>query len=366
MRINEIINFIEASLYFLRKYTFSLYIWSKPIEMPQNKLALQRYKILDKAFRNHGRKWTLKDLIAEVNKVLMENEGIQGVSKRTIQLDIQHMRSDQLGFNAPIEVYDRKYYRYKDKDYSILEQAFSKEDERMFTEAIEVLKQLRPFTQFSEFTSIITKLDAKQSDQLSDSKYIQLDHNSQTKGLNWINTITTALKDKNVLRIEYQSFKAEEASILEVNPYILKEYNNRWFMLGALVGKSKLQLFALDRIKDMEIWYIQDYETYRLSLDNYFNNCIGVSKKEVNEKTIKVIFEISTDQFPYIDTKPIHSSQEVLEVGESEVKLSLDVVHNYELERELLSFSPHIKILEPLNLRDKIQQKLELSLKRYN
>ncbi len=137
-------------------------------------------------------------------------------------------------------------------------------------------------------------------------------------------------------------------------------------MLGALVGKSKLQLFALDRIKDMEIWYIQNYETYRLSLDNYFNNCIGVSKKEVNEKTIKVIFEISTDQFPYIDTKPIHSSQEVLEVGESEVKLSLDVVHNYELERELLSFSPHIKILEPLNLRDKIQQKLQLSLERYN
>ena len=83
--------------------------------------ALLRYKIIDRSLRNRYRRWTIEDLVDEVSEALYDMEGIRkGISLRTVQNDIQIMRSDKLGYNAPIEVYDQKYYRYADPDYSIL------------------------------------------------------------------------------------------------------------------------------------------------------------------------------------------------------------------------------------------------------
>ena len=73
--------------------------------MAVNKLALIRYKTIDNCLRNRRRKWTLDALIEKVSEALYEYEGIvKGISRRTIQGDIQMMRSDKLGYNAPIQV----------------------------------------------------------------------------------------------------------------------------------------------------------------------------------------------------------------------------------------------------------------------
>ena len=83
--------------------------------MPANKNALIRYKTIDNCLRNRYRRWTLEDLVEACSEALYDMEGIRkGVSVRTVQGDIQMMRSDKLGYNAPIEVYDHKYYRYAD------------------------------------------------------------------------------------------------------------------------------------------------------------------------------------------------------------------------------------------------------------
>ena len=77
--------------------------------MALNKNALIRYKTIDKCLQNNYRDWTLDDLIEACSNALYEYEGREvNVSKRTIQLDIQMMRSDKLGYNAPIVVYDKK------------------------------------------------------------------------------------------------------------------------------------------------------------------------------------------------------------------------------------------------------------------
>lgn len=88
--------------------------------MPANKNALIRYKTIDRCLRNRYRRWTLDDLVEACSEALYDAEGIlRGVSVRTVQADIHVMRSDKLGYEAPIEVYDGKYYRYADEDYSI-------------------------------------------------------------------------------------------------------------------------------------------------------------------------------------------------------------------------------------------------------
>ena len=111
--------------------------------MPANKNALIRYKTIDNCLRNKYRRWTLDDLVAACSEAIYDAEGIEkGVSVRTVQSDIQMMRSDKLGYNAPIEVYDHKYYRYADDDFSIMNMPLSPNDYDVLHEAVDMLRQL--------------------------------------------------------------------------------------------------------------------------------------------------------------------------------------------------------------------------------
>ena len=108
--------------------------------MPANKNALIRYKTIDRCLRNRYRRWTLDDLVDACCDALYDMEGIaKGVCARTVQMDIQMMRSDKLGYNAPIIVYDKIYYTYADPDYSITEMPLSMDDCKLIKEAITLL-----------------------------------------------------------------------------------------------------------------------------------------------------------------------------------------------------------------------------------
>ena len=108
--------------------------------MPANKNALIRYKTIDRCLRNRYRRWTLDDLVDACSEALYDMEGIRkGVCARTVQMDIQIMRSDILGYNAPIVVYDKIYYTYADPDYSITEMPLSMDDCKLIKEAITLL-----------------------------------------------------------------------------------------------------------------------------------------------------------------------------------------------------------------------------------
>ena len=108
--------------------------------MPANKNALIRYKTIDRCLRNRYRRWTIDDLVDACCDALLDMEGItKGVCARTVQMDIQIMRSDKLGYNAPIVVYDKIYYTYADPDYSITEMPLSMDDCKLIKEAITLL-----------------------------------------------------------------------------------------------------------------------------------------------------------------------------------------------------------------------------------
>ena len=108
--------------------------------MPANKNALIRYKTIDRCLRNRFRLWTIDALTEACSEALYEMEGIiKGVSVRTVQGDLQIMRSDKLGYNAPIEVFDKIYYRYADPNYSINEMPLTEDDCRLLKQAVEML-----------------------------------------------------------------------------------------------------------------------------------------------------------------------------------------------------------------------------------
>src|ERR1700748_245345 len=128
--------------------------------MSINKLALIRYRTIDECLRNRYRKWTLESLIDKISDVLYESEGIEsGGSRRTVQADIQLMRSDRLGYNAPIVVTEKKYYTYSDPEYSITNTPITDADLGKMKEIVGLLKQFNGFDYFEEMSDMIARLE---------------------------------------------------------------------------------------------------------------------------------------------------------------------------------------------------------------
>lgn len=126
--------------------------------MPINKNALLRYKTIDRCLRNRYRRWTLDDLVEACSDTLYEMEGItKGVSVRTIQSDLQIMRSDKLGYNAPIVVYEGKYYRYEDPDYSIEDSPIDDDTVSMIMKAVNLIRR-KDENEIGEIEAVLDKI----------------------------------------------------------------------------------------------------------------------------------------------------------------------------------------------------------------
>lgn len=338
--------------------------------MAQNKNALIRYKTLDKCLQNNNRQWMLDDLIEACSDALYEYEGRDiNVSKRTIQLDIQMMRSDKLGYNAPIEVYDKKYYRYVDEDYSITDIPLTENDMNVLSETVEMLKQFKDFSLFSELGGIIQRLEDKvYTEKTHQSAIIHLDKNEKLKGLEHLDTLYQAILKKIVLKITYQSFKARNASEFVFHPFILKEFNNRWFLVGKPNAKKKQPIvtLALDRIISIDYDTLIPYTEENFNGDEYYKNTIGVSVLN-DEQLQEIILKIDRSNTPYVITKPFHHSQEIVEkLEDGSTIFKLRVHLNLEFERMILGFGETIEVIEPKQLRKRLRKKLEKAYRLYN
>lgn len=337
--------------------------------MPISKNALIRYKTIDQCLRNHYRNWTLEDLIDACSDALSEYEGRdENVSRRTVQADIQMMRSDKLGYNAPIVVKRNKYYTYSDPDYSITNVPLTDQDMAMMSDAVGVLKQLSGFSAFSGVEDIIGKLEDHVSAVRHEKKpIIYFEKNDSLTGLHWITPLYEAIAAQRPIHISYHSFKNPRPSEYNFSAYVLKEFRNRWFVFGRKEGKTNVMNLALDRIQSLspasaEAEYIP---MGKFNPEKWFSDVIGVTKDRTM-KPQKIRFRASALHTPYIRTKPFHKSQIVVEIDQDGNGIfEMEVVLNYELEKELLGFGEGIKILTPKTLRDTIAKRLKAAAELY-
>ena len=335
--------------------------------MAQNKNALIRYKTIDKCLQNKYRKWTLDNLIEACSDALYEYEGrTVSLSKRTIQLDIQLMRSDKLGYNAPISVYDKKYYRYENDDYSITDIPLTENDMNVLSETVEMLKQFKDFSLFSELGGIIQRLEDKvYTEKTHQSAIIHLDKNEKLKGLEHLDVLYQSILKKMVLKIDYKSFKARQSSTVVFHPFILKEFNNRWFLVGKKKKRGRIETLALDRMENIDFDLSIPYLEENFNGDLHYKNTIGVTVLD-EEHVEDVILKIERSNAPYVLTKPFHHSQEFIERDEDgNVTIRLKVHINFELERLILGFGETIEVLAPRLLRKRISKKLTKAYSQY-
>jgi predicted DNA-binding transcriptional regulator YafY len=334
--------------------------------MPVNRNALIRYRTIDNCLQNRQRRWTLDDLIDACAEALYEYEGIdKGVSRRSIQMDIQMMRSDKLGYNAPIIVLEKKYYTYDDPNYSITNIPLTDQDLTKLTEVVEILRQFKGFSHFQELSGMVQRLESKiHSAKTKQEPIIDFEKNENLKGLEHIEAIYQSIVKKQTIDITYQSFKARSANNFTFHPYSLKEYRNRWFVIGTKNKDKAIMNLALDRILSIQPSTSKYFINKQFNVGEYFQNIIGVTLNP-NEKIEKVIFFADKQTAPYIITKPLHHSQQLMETLPHGSVFSIQVQINFELEREILGFGDRIKILSPDILKRKIKEVFQNALDQY-
>lgn len=337
-------------------------------EMPVNRNALIRYRTIDNCLQNRYRKWTLDDLIEACSDSLYEYEGIdKGVSRRSVQADLAMMRSDKLGYEAPIVVVDKKYYTYEDPAYSITNNPLSQQDMQVLSEVSGLLSQFKGFSHFADVSEMVSRLEDKIYSQKTHSpSVVDFEKNENLKGLEFIEGIRKAIVGKRVLSVTYQSFKARQANTYFFSPYLLKEHRNRWFVLGLAHQRvDTLMTLALDRFQSLEESEGEIYhENNKIDLGTYYDDVIGVTKTP-GQPNCEVILWTDHATAPYLITKPLHASQKVLYERTDGRVFSIRVVLNFELDREILGFGARMKVLSPRILQKRIREQLEAAFRHY-
>lgn len=332
--------------------------------MPLNRDAYSRYRLIDIRLRKKPYP-TLEQLI----DYLCENLD-KRISKRTVQLDLQEMRYSQaLNFSAPI-MYDKRErtYRYTDPDFSISNLPVSPDELHGLEFAISILDQFKHLPAIKEFEEAIQRIASTvkiNKEARGEADYIQFEKTFVIKGIEFIEPILKAISERRVIKFTYQKHGSYEISENLLEPYLIKEAKNFWYVIGKRTNKKehKILTFALDRILDIQLTE-DTFSESDIDKKNFFKNVVGVSLGE--GQTEKVVLSFAPVQGKYIKTVPIHHSQQIVKESNTELRISLEVVINHELKMQLLSYGSNVQVIQPKKLAAEIKETAKQMLKLYS
>ena len=333
--------------------------------MPATRLATLRYQALDACFSDRSRYYFIEDLLSTVNQLLVNNAQTP-VSRRTIFNDIRDMESNhdwRVLFIEPAKINGRRYYRYQDPHYSIWKNDLDATQLTQLKSMLLMLQQFRGLPQFERMEEMISQLQEKYHFTIEDTAHvIEFDTNAYVQGLEHLSPIFMAIVHHQVLKIDYQPFGKPIRQFI-LHPYYIKQYNGRWFLLGKDDRHPYLANLALDRIHSIEVTTYPYILNTNIDFDEYFSDVIGVTIPE-DTPIEPIVLRFSDQQLPYVLSKPIHESQNNSRKNENII--TLNVYPNKELMQKILSFGSTVEVIEPQNVRERVQEEIKKLQKIYN
>ena len=176
--------------------------------------------------------------------------------------------------------------------------------------------------------------------------------------------ILHSIKNRLIIRFPYLKYEEDEIKRREVEPYALKEFKSRWYLLAKDHKDNNVKTFGLDRIQELEITkkkfeWPQDFSTNKL-----FKNYFGIINS-ADKNPEKVILSFDSFQGMYIKSFPLHESQKVTMDSDKETQIELSLCITYDFVMELLSFGDRVKIISPESLLKEVCETYKSSLNQY-
>ena len=261
------------------------------------------------------------------------------LSKRTIERDFEAIRNE-FGLEITYDRYKEGYFI--DKENSI---------------------NIESFIRFLEIVNTAELL----TDSLSDSKetlnYISFEQSGGLKGIEYLPKILQAIREHRLIRITHHTFYSEKPRKFKIEPYMLKEYQNRWYIIAIVRGMDQQRTFAIDRLEHVELLTETFNPTRSEEVESNFRSVIGLVYSEHELQEVELSF--TAFQGNYIRSLPLHSSQKILVDNDNEFRVSLRIKPNYEFMQKILMHGNTVKVLKPEWLREEIKQILKETLNSY-
>ena len=265
----------------------------------------------------------------------MQDDNLQiGFSKRTLQRDIKEIRNV---FGIDIE------YSKTNKGYFISQ---SETENMNFQRMIEA---------FDMFNSLNLAQDL--------TPFIHLEKR-RPQGTENLYGLLHAIKNNLKIKFTYQKFWEEESSQRLAEPYALKEFKNRWYIMAKDSNNNIIKSFALDRLTTLEITNQTYQYPDKYSIEQSYRYCFGIISPN-DEEPQDIILSFDPFQGKYIKTLPLHETQQVLVDNEKETRIKLKLYLTHDLFMELLSFGDNMKVIEPKSLADEIKKAHKKAYKQY-
>lgn len=262
------------------------------------------------------------------------------ISRRTIQRDIEQIR-----FEFGLEI---KYSRDKNGYFIDYEQSIN----------------IESFFSFLEIVNTAELLTQSLNESKDALKHISFDTGGGLKGIENLKPLLMAIKEKRKISFNHFNFHSNKTRKYALKPYLLKEYQNRWYVVGIIGNLKEFRTFGIDRIENLEV------KTETFKADNKLNPI------KMFEKTIGLVYSLNTPQDvilsftptqgKYIKTLPLHTSQKTLLDNDTEFRISITVIPNYELNQLILKHGDTVKVLEPKWLAEEIKESLKRALGKYD
>ncbi len=334
--------------------------------MPLNKDALTRYRVIDNCLNDRWRRYpTLENIADACSRALGRT-----ISTSTIEKDLTAMKNGMPnGARAPI-VYSKqnKGYLYGEVGFSINELRLEEEEWEGLAYAANLLYQYKEVPLFNAFKQAIEKIHSRftipydYSDKDFDI-HVQFEKGVALGGYQWLALFYESIKQKYPVKFDYENIYKNENKSYQIHPYLLKEFRNRWYVIGWDDNRKTYLTFALDRITHADIIRIPQKKRNDFNPKLFLQNSIGIM--EGDGKVTEIELELLSPYDKLVLLEPIHASQEVIKQTIKSTQIKLQVNINPELHQRILSFGVYCKVKKPASLRIAIKDVLAATLKHY-
>ena len=340
--------------------------------MPANKYALLRYRIIDRCLTNSGRPYPSKEELREACEEALYGSDGEHISISTIEKDLWAMRNEaDLGYYAPIEYHrDERGYYYAEEGYSINDIQLNDDDLDAIRFATQTLIQFRDLPIFNQFDQALGKIADRLTvsptlDTNTTSEHIQFESTPHAAGSQHLAPLLQAIRAKQEVQFEYSKFgdTSNTSRSYCLQPYLLKEYRNRWYLVGWDDQKNQIRTFGCDRILRLQVVEGTRFQVQKsFQPSHYFEHAIGITVLG-NAKPEKIAFSCDLILAKYLKSQPLHPSQ-TLEIQADQAMVTLDVMPTFELMQWLQAHAGELTVLSPDHVRNTVRNALQVALSR--
>lgn len=179
----------------------------------------------------------------------------------------------------------------------------------------------------------------------------------------YLTSVIEAMRDSRIIKFTYKSFTDAAPHDVYLQPYFVKVFRQRWYVIGYTSAYNGIRTYSIDRFENIEV----TKESFEYPSDfipeEYFDGCFGIMYS--NLPCESVVLKVSSVQAGYFKTLPLHETQKTVSDTETHTVFKYEVKITNDLIKEILSYGADVEVISPQSLRSKIEKHLSAALQKY-